>query len=89
MCLWCWSWSQTEVRGKVFERNEAGEEVDLEGATVILLHLKKGTFTSAMGNFKLPWASGDTIIVRHISYQDDTIPVVEGQEYYRTVLEIL
>ncbi len=80
------AWSQTEIRGKIFELNEQGEEVEVEGATVILLHLQKGMFTKADGSFKFPWSSGDTIVVRHISYEDDTLLVVDGQEYYRTVL---
>jgi outer membrane receptor for ferrienterochelin and colicins len=79
-------WSQKEIRGKVFEVDPEGNEVEVEGATVILLRLKKGTYTNAEGKFLLPWSSGDTLVVRHISYEDDTIPIVEGQEYYRTLL---
>jgi outer membrane receptor for ferrienterochelin and colicins len=82
-----WSLSQTEIRGKVFEHDAEGNEVELEGATVILLHLQKGMFTKTDGTFKLPWSAGDTLIIRHISYEDDTLAVVDGQEYYRTVLQ--
>ncbi|MBP6639439.1 MAG: TonB-dependent receptor [Bacteroidia bacterium] len=80
-------WSQTEIRGKVFELDQEGLEVELEGATVILVQAKKGTYTDSKGSFKLPWSSGDTLIIRHISYEDDTILIVEGQEYYRTALK--
>jgi outer membrane receptor for ferrienterochelin and colicins len=80
-------WSQTEIRGKVFELGPEGQEVELEGATVILLHLKKGTYTDAEGKFKLPWSAGDTLVIRHISYEDDTLPIIDGQEYYRTCLK--
>lgn len=79
-------WAQSEIRGKVFELDESGKEQDLEGATVFLLKLQKGTFTNAQGQFKLPWSEGDTLVIRHISYEDDTLLVVPGQEYYRTVL---
>lgn len=93
LCIGIWigllgsAWSQTEIRGKVFELNEEGQEVELEGATVLLLHLKKGVFTNAEGAFSLPWSAGDSIVIRHISYEDDTLRVVAGQEYYRTVLK--
>ncbi|MFM2376935.1 MAG: hypothetical protein RLZZ165_2032 [Bacteroidota bacterium] len=79
-------WSQSEIRGKVFEMDATGAELEVEGATVILLRLKKGAYTDANGSFKLPWSAGDTLVFRHISYEDDTLPVREGQEYYRTVL---
>jgi outer membrane receptor for ferrienterochelin and colicins len=81
------AWSQTEIRGKVFELNDAGDEIEVEGATVILLHKKIGTYTDAKGSFKFPWSSGDTLVIRHISYEDDTLRIVEEQEYYRTVLQ--
>ncbi|HEX2900557.1 MAG TPA: carboxypeptidase-like regulatory domain-containing protein, partial [Bacteroidia bacterium] len=80
--------AQKEIRGKVFELDQAGEETELVGATVILLQLKKGTYTDATGTFRLPWSPGDTLVIRHISYEDDTILTVEGQEYYRTVLKM-
>lgn len=80
-------WSQTEIRGKVFELDSKGQEVELVGATVILLHSKQGTYTNSAGSFTLPWSSGDTLVIRHISYEDDTLAIVEGQEYYRTCLK--
>jgi outer membrane receptor for ferrienterochelin and colicins len=59
----------------------------LQGAAVILVHLKKGAYTDEKGSFKLPWSSGDTLVIRHISYEDDTLLIVDGQEYYRAALK--
>ncbi len=79
-------YAQTEIRGAVFEKDEEGKDEPIVGATVILLKAKKGQYTNEQGKFKFDWSEGDTLVFRALSYEDDTLLIEPGKEYYRTTL---
>lgn len=80
------SYSQSEIRGTVFERDESGIDEPVVGATVILLKAKKGQYTNDQGKFRFDWSEGDTLVIRALTYEDDTLIIESGKEYYRTTL---
>lgn len=76
--------AQKGISGKVYEIVD-GNKQPLEGATVYYVNAQVGRYTDKKGQFKLPNHEGDTLIIRYISYKDDTI-YHDGRGKYEIVL---
>ncbi len=70
------SFSQEEIKGTIFEKNESNKSLPLLGANVYWLNTEIGTVTDFDGNFSLPYK--DTykqIVVSYVGFKTDTIAV--------------
>lgn len=76
--------SAQELKGKVFTTGENGDTVAVYMARVQWLHTTVGTYTSMRGNYKLPFANTDTLIVSYALYPSDTL-IVKKDERQRNI----
>jgi len=69
-------YSQIKVVGTISELDKNNKPAGLPGATIQWVGSTIGTSTDASGNFSLPKMEGATkIIIKHISYETDTLDV--------------
>ena len=76
--------SAQELKGKVFTTGENGDTVAVYMARVQWLHTTVGTYTNMRGNYKLPFANTDTLIVSYALYPSDTL-IVKKDERQRNI----
>ena len=87
---WLLSWvlighvSAQELRGRVFSTDEKGDTVAIYMAQLQWLHTAVGTYTNMRGNYKLPFANTDTLIVSYSLYPSDTL-IVKKDERQRNI----
>jgi len=69
----------TEIRGKVFERDEKGDQVPLIGANLFWLGKNSGTSTDLAGSYVLPMEGNESrLVVSYVGYKSDTITIGES-----------
>jgi len=71
-----------ELRGKVYTINEKGDTVEVYMARLQWLNTSVGTYTNLRGNYRLPFAKTDTLLVSYSFYQPDTL-VIKKEERQR------
>ncbi len=72
------SFSQEKINGQVFELNSENQEIPLLGANVRWLKTTIGTTTDEKGNFTIPYAvQNHMLVISYVGYQTDTIHVHE------------
>jgi outer membrane cobalamin receptor len=77
--LLCHTAALSQVRGFVYEKNEAGQKLGLPGANVYWSGTSKGTFTDESGKFRLSAsANADRIIVSLLGYHRDSVKINAG-----------
>ena len=76
--------SAQELKGRVFTTDEKGDTVAVYMARLQWLHTTVGTYTNMRGNFKLPFANTDTLIVSYSLYPSDTL-IVNRDERQRNI----
>lgn len=63
------------ISGYVFELNDKGDSIPLQGATIIWLNSQIGTTTDAKGFFMLQPANSKKLTISYVGYKTDTIEV--------------
>ena len=76
--------SAQELKGRVFTTDEKGDTVAVYMARLQWLHTTMGTYTNMRGNYKLPFANTDTLIVSYSLYPSDTL-IVKRTELQRNI----
>lgn len=71
--------SAQELRGRVFTTDEKGDTVAVQMARLQWLHATVGTYTNIRGNYKLPFANTDTLVISYFLYSSDTVIVKKGE----------
>lgn len=84
LCVLIGSVSAQELKGKVLSTDEKGDTVTVYMARLQWLHTTVGTYTNMRGNYKLPFANTDTLIVSYSLYPSDTL-IVKKDERQRII----
>ncbi|MEW5846889.1 MAG: TonB-dependent receptor [Bacteroidota bacterium] len=74
------------ISGYVFELNDKGDSIPLQGATIIWLNSQIGTTTDAKGFFMLQPAKSKKLTISYVGYKTDTVEVTDRSLPLRHVL---
>lgn len=75
------------IKGFVFELNEKGDTIPLQGAAVIWLKSQIGTTTNEKGFFVLEPANSKKIVISYVGYETDTIELTNRSLPIKHVLK--
>ncbi len=80
-------YSQIKIEGVIYELDKNNKPSGLPGATIQWLGTTTGTSTDANGRFVLATKAGiNKIVIKHISYQTDTLTIVDNQKPIKVIL---
>lgn len=91
LILFCFNfsaiYSQIKIDGTIYELDKNNKPAGLPGATIQWLGTTMGTSTDANGKFSLSTKTGiNKIVVKHISYQTDTLTISDFSKPVKVVL---
>lgn len=73
--------SAQDLRGKVYSLDDKGDTVPVYMAKLQWLHTAVGTYSNTKGNYRLPPAKTDTLIVSYSFYKPDTLIIRKGEKH--------
>lgn len=74
------SLSAQELRGRVYSVDNKGDTVPVYMARLQWMNTAVGNYSNARGNYKIPFAKTDTLLVSYSFYKPDTLIVKPGQK---------
>ena len=74
------------LSGTVRTINDNGDTVAVHQAQLQWLNTSVGTYTAKDGSFRLPFTSTDTLIVRYLIYNPDTVIINRKQRQYNFLI---
>jgi hypothetical protein len=80
LCLFTQPTAAQTLSGKVYTIDDKGDTTALYMARLQWKNTAVGTYTNPKGNFRLPFAQTDTLIVSYSFYQPDTLIISRDQK---------